>query len=402
MKLNRAWIALLICILLTGCGGGGDDGVGGDTGAAPEANVVAITVNGSLCSDTLSFRYPNKPCVSVTVCTPGTSSCQTINDILLDTGSFGLRIFQQELSVPLTPVTNGSGAPIAECIQFLDESSLWGPVRTASVVLGQEPAVQVPIQVIDSAFAPLRTACQGAEQNPSSAGFKGILGVGVFDHDCGHGCADPAGQNIGIYFACNGAGCSGASVPLSSQVRNPVALLPLDNNGVVVKLPNIPSEGVPAINGSLILGIGTRSNNTASGVTAFPADNFGDFITTFGGASYSSFIDTGSNGIFFTPPPSIVLPTCPSPNSDWFCPPSTTTFTATTTGASGSPSSEVTFQIGRFTTLINSSNNVFNDIGGPLPGNQFDWGLPFFFGRNVFVGLQGQASSLGTGPYWAY
>ena len=57
--------------------------------------MLPITVNGSLCSIN---SYINKPCVSVTVCTPGTSTCQTIDDILLDTGSFGLRIFKQVLT----------------------------------------------------------------------------------------------------------------------------------------------------------------------------------------------------------------------------------------------------------------------------------------------------------------
>jgi hypothetical protein len=44
---------------------------------------------------------------------------------------------------------------------------------------------------------------------------------------------------------------------------------------------------------------------------------------------------------------------------------------------------------------------VFVEVGGTFPGN-FDWGLPFFFGKNVFVGYEGKGSSLGNGPYWAY
>jgi hypothetical protein len=61
----------------------------------------------------------------------------------------------------------------------------------------------------------------------------------------------------------------------------------------------------------------------------------------------------------------------------------------------------VSFQIGNMSSLLQSSNKAFDDIGGSLPG-EFDWGLPFFFGRNVLVGLEGKGSSLGTGPYWAY
>jgi hypothetical protein len=70
-------------------------------------------------------------------------------------------------------------------------------------------------------------------------------------------------------------------------------------------------------------------------------------------------------------------------------------------GASGSPSGSVPFQIGNFDSLISSSNNVFGDIGGEQRG-EFDWGLPFFFGRNVYIGLAGKSSGLGSGPFWAY
>ncbi len=359
-------------------------------------NVMPITVNGSLCS---ADSYLNKPCVSVTICTPGTSTCQTITDILLDTGSFGLRIFKQALNVSLPQVTVASGL-LAECVQFADGSSLWGPVQRAGIILGNEPAVEAPIQIIDSTFGTASSECENADQSPTEAGFNGILGVGFFAQDCGHVCAFVAENRM--YYSCSGLNCSGTTVALSSQVHNPVTLLPNDNNGVIVKLPDIPSEGSSSVNGNLILGIGTQSNNIPSAVSTYAADQFGEFITIFDGNIHSSFIDSGSNGLFFPSPSSGLLPNCPSPNSAWFCPLSITNLSATTKAASGSPSGVVPFRIGNLYSLIfSSSNNVFDDIGGDQPG-MFDWGLPFFLGRDVFFGFEGSQSSLGTGPYYAY
>jgi len=356
-------------------------------------NVLSITVNGSLCS---ANSYLNKPCVSVTVCTPGTSICQAIDDILLDTGSFGLRVFKQALNLSLPQVTGASGS-IAECVQFGDGSSDWGPVQMASVILGNEPAVQVPIQVIDSTFGTLPVFCRNADPSPAAAGFNGILGIGLFIQDCGSACANSARN--GMYYSCNGSICTGTSVPLSNQVQNPVALLPVDNNGVIVQLPSISGSGSPSVNGNLVLGIGTQFNNLPSGVTTYPANQVGEIITHWNGNTYSSFIDSGSNGLFF--PSSGLLPNCPSPDSAWFCPSSTTSFTATNAGAFGSPSGTVSFEIGNFISLMNSLNDVFDDVGGNDIG-QFDWGLPFFLGRDVYYGFEGSTSSLGSGPYFAY
>jgi hypothetical protein len=357
--------------------------------------VLAITVNGSLCSNN---SYINKPCVSVTICTPATSTCQTINDILLDTGDSGLRIFKQVLSVSLTQVTSG-GNPVAECIQYADGSSVWGPVKVAGVVLGNEPAVQVPIQVIDSTFGAASTVCPGAYQTPADAGYNGSLGVSFFAQDCGATCS--AGAGNGIYYACSGATCSGAAVALSNQVQNPVALLPVDNNGVIVQLPGVPASGSPSVNGYLVLGIGTRSNNAPSAVTAYAANASGNFITSFNGSNLDGFIDTGSNGLFFPTPSAITLPDCAAPDSAWYCPSSTRDLSATNKGASGAPSGMVSFQIANFDTLLASpANNVFADIGGD--NVDFDWGLPFHLGRNVYIGIEGKASSLGSGLYWAY
>ncbi len=62
-------------------------------------------------------------------------------------------------------------------------------------------------------------------------------------------------------------------------------------------------------------------------------------------------------------------------------------------------SNGVGFEIGNATALFASGNTAFNDIGGPFPaGSQtFDWGLPFFFGRNLFVAIEGQSTLGGPG-----
>ncbi len=372
--------------------------------AAPAGNVLPITVNGSLCSPSTSANYPNKLCVSVTVCNPGTSTCTTINDILLDTGSFGLRIFESVLSsLSLTTIPSGSGSnsgSLAECAQFGDGSSEWGPVELADVILGSETAQNVPIHVINPTFfSTVPSACGTPDASPSVAGFNGILGVGVFAEDCGSTCENNASN--GVYYSCNGSTCTGAKVPVPSQVQNPVALLPGDNNGVIVELPSVPSSGSPSVDGILVLGIGTRTNNSVPfWAAAYKTDGFGDIKTIFG-KTYPAIIDSGSNGLFFTPPSTGLLPDC-STNVAWFCPSSLTTLSAMNEGVSGVPSGDVFFQIGNFDSLISSPNNrVFSNIGGPTPG-LFDWGLPFYFGRSIFVGLEGMSSSLGTGPYFAY
>ena len=201
-----------------------------------------------------------------------------------------------------------------------------------------------------------------------------------------------------MYYACNGSTCSGTSVSLSNQVQNPVALLPQDNNGIIVQLPSVPQGGAPSVSGSLVLGIGTQSNNMPSVVTTYTLDQYGEFITTFNNRSYYSFIDTGSNGLFF--PSSGLLTNCKD-HADWFCPSSTTDLSSTIKGASGSPSGVVSFQIGNFDSLISSPNNVFGNIGGNEAGG-FDWGLPFFLGRAIYLGFEGSVSSLGNGPHFAY
>jgi len=345
--------------------------------------------------------YVNEPCVSVTICTPGTSTCQTIDNILLDTGSYGLRLFSSTVSLSLASITDTSGKNFAECVSYADGSSQWGPLKTADVVLGQEKASSVPIHIIDKTFGTAPASCTKLDTSPATTGFNGILGVGLFVADCGSGCATQAANNI--YFTCSGSACTGSVIPIVKQVSNPVAFLANDNNGVILQTESIPDSGAVTANGYLILGINTRSNNTLALPSVLNANNVGEFTTTLKGSSYSSsFIDSGSNGLFFPLISSVSACSSSGEFSGFYCPTSEVKLTGIQQGADGAKSVWVGFVIGDAShDLANGNPNyAFDNLGGTT-ATGFDWGMPFFYGRSVAVGIEGRASSLGTGPLWA-
>ena len=388
--------------------------VNGTSIAAPTGtNVMSFTVNGSTCSN---GSYVNKPCVSLTICNPGsTTTCQVVNDILLDTGSYGLRVFKSTIpGLTLTPVTAHQGGALTRCQAFADGTTEWGPVLKANVTLGGMPAVTVPIQIIDSTFATLPSGCSNADASPAAAGFNGILGVGLEAQDCGNLCVWTAGNahaDTNVYFSCtdgvtgygntgNAASCVGGSTStLSDQIQNPVTALATDNNGLIVRLPAISNKGVGSTTGYVIFGIGTRANNTPpSTAVKIIADSNANMITNYNNTDYIGFLDTGSNGLYFN---TTSMPTC----SGWFCPSALTAFSPINRGAdnlSSTPRSQVNFQVANSTTLFGSGNGALNDLGASNT-QYFDFGLPFYFGRDVYVGISGTTSTpFGTGPYWAY
>jgi hypothetical protein len=377
----------------------------------PGQNVLTVTVNGSSCGSA-SDQYANEPCTSVTIWAPGTSNCQTINNILVDTGSFGLRIFSSVITVPLQPIANGSGNE-AECVQYGDGDSQWGQVQLADIQLAGEPTVTVPIQTINYGYATPPSPCTKPqsvpETSPSSSGFNGILGVGLLAQDCGSTCATDIDN--GMYYTCTGSTCTQTAASMENQVQNPVSLLPIDNNGVVFNLPALDQGGATSVTGTLTLGIETQPNNTPSGVTTYTANIEGEFNTTFGSVTTPSFIDSGSS-VLFTPPASN-LPSCGSAQggnhgSNWdslFCPATYQSLVATNNGSDGSTSASVPFMVGNAYNLFTSGNMVFADLASLSASDNtayFDWGLPFFYGRTVYVGIDGFTSTIGTGTYWAY
>jgi Protein of unknown function (DUF3443) len=408
-------VTLASLTIVLGCGGSSSSGSsssGSNSSSNPAsgANVQPIVVN----SGPLG-HYANGVFTSVTVCAPGTSTCQTISGVLVDTGSYGLRVLSSALNgLALAQQNDASGSPIVECAQFADGIT-WGPIETAVVKMAGEQSSRIPIQVIgdpkfpDSTIPPACANQPGGPQDTQQALMtNGILGVGPFRQDCGGACAPFTSNNPGFYYACPTAStCVVTTENISQQVQNPVWMFATDNNGVIVELPAVPATGALSVNGSLIFGIGTQSNNGLGSAKVFTPDPMtGNFTTQYQGTSYTkSFIDSGSNGLFFGQP-TTVLKACTDTSgkpTGFYCPDAPQNLSAMQQGANGT-SAAVNFTVGNANTLFSANNFAFNDLAGSNTANIFDWGLSFFFGRNVYTAIEGQSvpSTTLTGPFWAY
>ena len=390
MNLKFLFISLF-SLVIGACSHGGSSGGDAPTygSVVSGPNVVAIK---------MGCGYLNEPCVAVTICQPGTTSCQTIDNVLLDTGSYGLRLFGSVVNVTLTQLVDSGGNRLAECVKYGDGSSQWGPVRVADIKLGSNQASGVPIQIVDSTFSSVPSGCDNLDTSPDNDHYNGILGVGLLNQDCGANCVSNASN--GVYYTCTSSSCTGSAMPLASQVTNPIGLLNADNNGVVVVLPSLPGDGAINVIGSLILGIGTQSNNTPGSVTTLNANSHAEFTTTYGGRTFSGFIDSGSNAYYF---PSTTVGACNQSSvfAKFYCPSSAVVTSAVQNASTGGASASVPFTVGNASAIFTSGLRASPTLSGYL-SNSFDWGLPFFLGKTVYVGLSGKSSVIGTGPYWAF
>jgi hypothetical protein len=159
------------------------------------------------------------------------------------------------------------------------------------------------------------------------------------------------------------------------------------------------------VSGTLTFGIATQADNALGSAVILTPDDNGNINATYQNNAYPAFIDSGSNALFFLTSATTGLPAC-SFEIGFYCPSSSQTLTATNSGTNGA-SSTFSFSVESADVLLNSSNDAFSDIAGPEAtgtslGNYFDWGLPFFFGRNIFVAIEGQNAGGTGGPYWAY
>ena len=379
-------------------------------------NVVSLDVNLGPTDD-----YVNGLFASVEVCEPGsTTNCTTVPNVIVDTGSTGLRLLSGAVSgLSLPAVTDSGDNDVQECIQFISLAYIWGPVVQADIHLGGEAASSASVHIISESpqyTVPSSCISFGGGGTPmdynsvEALGANGILGLGNFTQDCGSACADISTAPA-VYYSCPSGNCQITAVPTTTtkgQVWNPVALFPQDNNGVLLSLPSVAAGGAVTASGSLIFGIGTQSDNALGNAKTYAVDDQAYFTTTYNGAPYSySFIDSGSNAYYFLDSGTLGRIDC-ADAPGWYCPAAPLSFTVTNTGTNGT-SGSVTFSIANADSLFSTGFAAFNNLGGDSgtspATDYFDFGVPFLFGRNVFVGIGGQnVTGVTNAPngFWAY
>lgn len=201
----------------------------------------------------------NRMVVSVTVCAPGTQRCATIDDVMVDTGSTGLRIEASALpaSLGLPPVLGPDAAPLGECLRFV-HSAAWGPLVRADVRLGVLTARNIPIQVFDDGAQEQPDGCPRSDVRPTA---NGTLGIGVHLLDCQATCEQSA-TAPGVFEL-----QAGSWVPLSGSVApafrvpNPVSRFQVHSNGIIIDLPAARPGGEKEVTGTLTFGLGTATDN---------------------------------------------------------------------------------------------------------------------------------------------
>lgn len=419
MKNIKINVIIILSLFLTACGGGNSVTQNNTTPASipigttnpnnsttnsgtittpiinTSINAIPVVANGGI-----NNNYINALSGSINICQPNTQNCYTVNNVLFDTGSEGVRILASALPTNfLTPISTNNGNE-SECAVFADGVT-FGNVALAQVQLGGLTSSSIPVQIIGQSNSYIPTACSDmgkAMQTVSNLGANGIVGIGAFQADCGLGCANNSNNNY--YYSCqSGTGCSSTSMPEAQQLTNPIIAMPTYNNGTVISFPNISTSGVTAVNGYIYMGIGSATNNTYN-VNVIPLNSVGEMNVNYKGTIYpNSFLDSGSSiyGLIDS-----TMNTCSVSGNNFFCPEGLVNIpiVASDTNNVQNISSQIT--VNDATTLLSSGNIVFNDLATPLIGtlsNGIDLGLSFFFGKNIITGINGKTSNFGVGPY---
>lgn len=360
---------------------------------AMTVNVVPLTVR-------MPHSGFNRMVVSVTLCDPGTDHCATIDNVMVDTGSTGLRLessaIPPDLNLPAFTTTDGK--PLAECLRFVHDDA-WGPLYRTDMRIGGLTAKNLPVQVIADDLRPRPAECPMSTAKPTS---NGTLGIGPHLLDCQGACAQNASRP-GVFVKNTGSWQPFlGSVPIESRLPNPVSLFAQHGNGIVLDLPASPEGGTGEIAGTLTFGVGTAANNGIRGAQILHIDANGLFTTRYGGVDYpESYIDSGTETYILADKG---LPQCPG--MTWaFCVSPSRTLETTMVGTDGRMV-PVLFTLGDYRDALDRHVGAWDGFAEVAESSSraFVWGAPFFLGRRVALVFDGRATGETKGvpgPFYA-
>lgn len=399
----KALFGWLPMIALCSCSAGGQSN--GDEVVSD--NVVPLVVDkgyNGLASNT-SF-------ISLTVCIPNTNACQVLDHVFVDTGSTGLRINQSMLNIGLMPLSY-QGANLYQCMKF-GEGYTFGPIVTADVRIGGENARNIPAQIfndVDHNNVPADCSNGLPFADLNNFGAKAIIGVNPY--------SNPNNNYTGVYTCQESTSCNKINNPRNIPFKlniNPVAAFSKDNNGLILSLPAVTSAESSPLSGYMVFGLDTQNNNRVNSslvkVLGSPNPDFqvGYFHANSNSLndSYAIF-DSGYQTYYFY---DANMTQCTLPNPDghsYYCPNSFPQYWNSRISSYDSTSiaGEINALIINYEVTPGLHDTVVPALGEVA--SQIDnltiYGLPFFFGKKVYIGLMGESGNqtpLGTGPAWGY
>lgn len=402
MKKFDFWMSVGVsfaCIVaLTACNNG-------SSSSATNAPSVPISIGSGMNGYGINTMY-----VSITLCRDQSgTSCQTIDNIILDTGSFGLKINKSALPESfietLPRVTTNDDQMVYACNTF-GSGYVFASEHYASLHLANDYTNNVVVQIIENAPTdeiPNSCVAKGPFDNFENFGANGIIGVNPALTLSNSSILLYRKDVNGIYQALSESETS--SVPILNQ--NPLPSLQHNNNGFVIAIPPTLQNTNTNIAGKLILGVNTGGNNLITKKTNLIVASESSLSTVCNSGCFYSKIenpestipavfDSGTNSWVFI---SNNIPIC----SYGYCPESP--FVWNSWVFSYNFAANESYQVTGIITKDEESGgedlsfSVMPGWGYENTNNETLYGSPFFFGKNVYIVFPSKKSS---SPIWGF
>lgn len=376
MKKYSSLLVSLAALCLSACNGGSSSSSSNNTLAYNQTPIIVDAgVNGA--------ASVNRPFVTVTLCVPGTDTCQTIDHVLLDSGSDGLRVPASVLkNAAMYPQLTFDNQPLYTCANYAAGYD-FGSMNLTDVVWGGETAKSVPFQIIDDSQPqvgiPASCDATGNYFDFVAAGQNAIIGVrnSVFDAD--------------INYTCNNGICTHVSnLPESMLIASPVIHMPVDNNGVLLQFPTVPATGASSFTGTLTFGINTQPNNSVGSSVNLLYTKDSLFNTNYNNTNYQATFDSGTPLIIFS---DNSLPLCAGEFAGLYCPASPMQINAVFSNYNGGNQINSSYPLANPAIYLGNAiagNTLLPYAGAPCSGCEsfadsiFLWGLPYFYGKTIY------------------